>query len=355
MKLRILIFFILNLYLANKIEAQNDKSNEFQIYSELYSSKSIHNLSKPNYLCSYNLNNQPSINILMMKLSSNNDFQMKNSLVRYNLGLIIGDYANENLSSESRSLQNIYESNIGIKFSKNMILDAGIFASHIGFESAIGKENWTCTRSILADNTPYYEAGYRLNFISNNKKWKGNLNFINGWQKMTASIKDQTSWGHQIQYTIENKITLNSSSYFGQSPKVQNNVRYFHNFYIQYQPNQKIGIIAGIDNGIENEKNSRLDLSKNYISPILICRYTLNKNSSLCGRFEYFKDQNLILQNTLLKEAKGYSVNYDYNLKKSSLLRLEARYLVHKESENLNANDLKNLFFSVVFCTKINQ
>jgi len=335
--------------------AQDVKESEFFIYSELYNSKSIHNLEKPSYLCSYDQNNYPSTNIILLKWSSNNNSKYNNSKLRYNIGLMIGDYVNSNLKSERRTLQNIYETNVGVKLSKNMILDFGIFNSHIGFESAIGQESWTCTRSILADNTPYYEAGYKLSYESDNKKWKGNLNFLNGWQKMTANTNDQKSWGHQIQYFPNKKTTVNSSSYFGQSPTVQNKSRYFHNFYTQYQLNDKIGFIVGIDNGCEFDKTESLKNAKYYFSPIVITKYTINSKSSFTGRFEYFKDNYMILNNTYLKEVNGYSINYDYQIQKSSTLRLEARILQHKESQKIDQKDKKNIFFSIVFCTKINQ
>jgi hypothetical protein len=41
--------------------------------------------------------------------------------------------------------------------------------SHIGFESAIGKDCATLTRSILADNSPYYEAGVKIDITSKTK------------------------------------------------------------------------------------------------------------------------------------------------------------------------------------------
>ena len=34
--------------------------------------------------------------------------------------------------------------------------------------------------------------------------------------------------------------------------------------------------------------------------------------------YKYFKDNNMILNNTYLKEVKGYSINYDYQIKTSS-------------------------------------
>ena len=63
-------------------------------------------------------------------------------------------------------------------------ITAGIFTSHIGFESAVSKDCWTLTRSILADNSPYYESGARLTYTSNNNKWLISALALNGWQRI---------------------------------------------------------------------------------------------------------------------------------------------------------------------------
>ena len=70
---------------------------------------------KPSIWCS-NENNYPSSNIILLKWSSNNNFQNKKSYLKYNIGLMIGDYVNSNLKNEARTLQNIYETNVGIKY-----------------------------------------------------------------------------------------------------------------------------------------------------------------------------------------------------------------------------------------------
>ena len=86
--------------------------------------------------------------------------------VRANLAVMTGTYANANLAAEPGVLRGIFEANAGAKISKkkNVWVDAGIFASHIGFESAIGKDCWNLTRGILADNSPYYELLLKVIF-----------------------------------------------------------------------------------------------------------------------------------------------------------------------------------------------
>ncbi|WP_133272779.1 outer membrane beta-barrel protein [Hymenobacter radiodurans] len=43
-------------------------------------------------------------------------------------------------------------------------MDTGIFTSHLGFELALSKDNWTLSRSLMAKNSPYYEAGVRITY-----------------------------------------------------------------------------------------------------------------------------------------------------------------------------------------------
>jgi hypothetical protein len=59
-----------------------------------------------------------------------------------------------------------------MKLSKkqNLWLDAGIMPSHIGFESAVSADCWTLTRSLLAENSPYYETGIKLGYVSKDEK-----------------------------------------------------------------------------------------------------------------------------------------------------------------------------------------
>jgi hypothetical protein len=121
--------------------------------------------------------------------------------VRANFALMTGSYANANLAAEPEVLKNIFEANAGVKISskKNVWIDAGIFASHIGFESAIGRDCWTLTRSMLADNSPYYESGVKFSYTSDNGEWFVSGLFLNGWQRIQRVEANNTpAVGHQL-------------------------------------------------------------------------------------------------------------------------------------------------------------
>ncbi len=163
--------------------------------------------------------------------------------VRGHIALMIGTYSQYNLANEQELIRNIYEGNVGFKLSQkhNLWLDAGIFSSHIGFESAISKDCWTLTRSLLADNTPYYEAGMKFSYTSPNEKWVFKGLLLNGWQRIKRlEHNSMPSWGTQLQFLPNKKITLNSSTYLGnEGTDTLKKMRFFHNFYGIFEFSEK--------------------------------------------------------------------------------------------------------------------
>ena len=172
--------------------AQKDSLNPWKntAYGELYYSFDFaepQNNEKPNFIYNHKRHNEVNLNLAFIKASYNT------SNIRVNAALMTGNYAQYNLSSEPTWAQFIYEANLGVKLSKtkNIWFDAGIMPSHIGFESAISADCWTLTRSILAENSPYYETGIKLNYGSKNEKFNFNFLVLNGWQKIQKPIAIQ--------------------------------------------------------------------------------------------------------------------------------------------------------------------
>lgn len=115
---------------------------------------------RPGFIYNHNRHNEVNLNLGYLKASYNG----KNS--RVNLAAAAGTYMNANYSAEPGVLKNIQEANAGLRVSKkqNIWLDAGILPSHIGFESAVSKDCPTLTRSLLAENSPYFETGAKLTY-----------------------------------------------------------------------------------------------------------------------------------------------------------------------------------------------
>jgi hypothetical protein len=251
--------------------------------------------------------------------------------VRGKLALMTGTYANANLAAEPGVLKNIFEANAGVKISKNKNLwvDAGIFASHIGFESAIGANCWNMTRSILAENSPYYLAGAKVSYTSDNEQWFLSGLVLNGWQRIQRVPGNQLpSFGHQLTWTPNDKVTLNSSSFVGtDTPDSTRQMRYFHNFNGQFQFNPKFGLIAGFDIGAQQTSKGSSDYDGWY-SPVLIAQYMPTDKLAFSARAEYYTDEGGVIISTGTPngfQTFGYSLNMDIRVVENVLWRLEAR------------------------------
>lgn len=298
--------------------------------------------NRPGFIYSHSRHNEFNLNIGFLKGSYNND------KVRANLALAAGTYMNANYAAETGVLKNVFEANAGIKISKkkNLWIDAGIFASHIGFESAVSKDCWTLTRSILADNSPYFESGAKLTYTSNNKKWIVSGLLLNGWQRIKrVDGNSLMSYGTQLQYKPNTNTTFNYSTFIGtDKPDSLRQWRYFHNLYGIFNVTNKFGIIAGFDIGSEQKAKGSSDFNTWY-SPVLILKYALNSNWAIAARGEYYSDKNGVIiasGTTNGFQTAGYSLNIDYAPTSNALIRLEARSLNSKDDIFSKGNGVSN-------------
>lgn len=331
--LSFLIIFTQITFLAN---AQADSSRSVVLSAYLdtfygYDFANPTNHQRPAFMYSHNRHNEVNLNLGFVKVA----YQQSKS--RANLALMAGTYANANLAAETGVLKNILEANVGFKVSrnKNLWLDAGIFGSHIGFESAISKDCWTLTRSILAENSPYYESGVKLSYNSDNEKWFLSALVLNGWQRIQRLEGNNTpALGHQVTFKPTTKITLNSSSFVGtDTPDSVKLMRYFHNFYGIFKVSNTFGLTFGFDVGFQQKTPK----SKNYnvwYSPVLIARYAPNKKLSFAARNEFYSDKNQVIIGTNSRngfQTIGNSLNVDYLITDNLLWRIEYRNLNSKE------------------------
>lgn len=287
--------------------------------------------TRPRFIYSYNRHNEVNLNIGFIRGSYNEDN------VRANLAVMSGTYANANLAVEPGVLKNIYEANAGVKilYSKNLWVDAGIFGSHIGFESAIGKDCWNLTRSILADNTPYYEAGAKISYTTDNRKWFVLGMVLNGWQRIQrVEGNSLPSFGTQITFKPSASITFNSSSFIGtDKPDSARQMRYFHNFYGIFQVSEKVGLTLGFDYGVE-EQSPQTSSTNSWMSPVIIARFSLSEKAALAIRGEYYEDKNGVIISTGSPngfKTTGFSANFDYLVLPNAMWRIEIRNFASKD------------------------
>ncbi|HEY8929324.1 MAG TPA: porin [Mucilaginibacter sp.] len=336
---------LLALGITISLKAQDSiKNSKLTIsgYAEIYYGHDFNNPqdhNRPAFVYSFNRTNEVTLNLGFIKAAYANDN------VRANVALMAGTYANANLAAEPGVFKNIYEANAGIKLSKkaDLWLDAGIFSSHIGFESAIGKDCWTLTRSLMADNTPFYESGAKVTYNTADGKFSATGLFLNGWQRIRRQDgNNNPAGGVQLTWKPTANLTLNYSNYLGTEGADSVSVKRFYNdIYAIITITRKLGITAGLDYGTQ-QKVHGVSGSANIVLPVLIARYQLAKQWAVVGRYEYYKDKDGIFiaaPNPEGFSTSGYSLNVDYSPFPNTLIRLEGKTYSSKDEVFVKADN----------------
>lgn len=127
-------------------------------------------------------------------------------------------------------------------------------------------------------------------------------------------------------------------------------MRYFHNFYGQFQLTEKFGFIVGFDIGAQQtaKGSSAYDI---WYSPVLIAKYAPSEKLAFAARAEYYSDEGEVIISTGTPngfQTFGYSVNMDVRVLENVLWRLEARtFNSQKDNIFLDRNQIavRNNYF----------
>src|SRR6056297_1471127 len=273
------------------------------------------------FLFNHNRNREFQINLAMLKVAATSDYY------RAVVHLQTGTYAFDNYAAEPILYQTLYEAYAGIALNKRQTswLDFGIFESHIGYESAISIRNYTLTRSLMAENSPYYLTGARLTYKPN-KQWLFRIILCNGWQRIQRP--DEQRWpalGTQVNYKWSNFYTLNWSTYIGSEfPLGDSRHRIFNSFYLQGDLPSQWGWILAVDFGYQEVLSN--DNWEHWYAASALISYPLAENWKMAMRAERFRDLSAFVIGPDFSAWAG-SVNIDYSPVSQVAFRSELKFL----------------------------
>lgn len=292
---------------------------------------------KQPYFYNYNRHNRVAVNQGLVRLA------VQHQKYRAHFAIQSGSYSTDNYVSEPGLIKHIFEAYAGISVNRmnTLWVDAGIFASHIGFESVNSFDNWTLTRSLLADNSPYYLSGLKLTYKPGDK-WTFLGLVSNGWQHIkNPNGKISPALGTQVTFSPSPKALINWSTFLGtDDPDTLRRIRYFNNFYTQLQLTKRLGLIVGFDAGMQQRSKGTSSYDVWY-SPVAIARYRLEEKWLVGFRAEYYQDKTGIIIRTDTPQGfatSGLSLNVDYQPFKNMLCRIEGRLLDSQERVFNNKN-----------------
>ncbi|MFN3968738.1 porin [Flavobacterium sp.] len=340
--------FIIILFMGFTAFAQESKALKlsFSGYLETYYA---YDFNRPDtqarlpFMYNYNRHNEFNLNIglLRAKVEYDNAYAA--------IALHSGTYVEDNYANETTKI--ISEAYVGLYLdkAKKSTVDLGILPSYIGFETATSASNLTLTRSLLAENSPYFMTGVKYTYKPNDR-WQFSGLVTNGWQRISKTDKNVApALGSQVVFKPSDKSMFNWSTFVGK--ELYNNqwgMRYFSNLYWDQKWNSKWRTILGFDSGIQTDK-SNSDKQLYWMSPVLVAQYTLAPKWQTAFRAEYYQDKDhvMITANDEFKTF-GTSLNMDYLINDKVKFRTELKYLNSQEKIFANDTSLVNNNFCII-------
>lgn len=275
------------------------------------------------YFVSMSRHNEVAINLAFV------DVKYSSQRLRARVVPGFGTYVNANYSSEPGSLINLIEANVGVKLFKHkgIWIDAGVLGSPYTNESALSKDHLAYTRSLAAENVPYYLSGAKAT-LPISSKVTAYLYFLNGWQQIIDQNSNK-SFGSQLEVRPNNNLLISWNTYIGKERTAKDSVegtRFFSDAYFIYKK-EKLSMTGCVYYGIQEH----FENNYNWMQANIITRYNFTPVVSSTVRFEYFKDKNAVLIVPIVSgadfETLGASVGVDFLIENNVLFRTEARQL----------------------------
>jgi hypothetical protein len=283
---------------------------------------------RPDFLYNHSRSEEFALNLALVQANhGDSTYQIKG-------GFMVGNYASRNLSAEPAGFRSIYAAAVSIRLQAkhDIWLESGVFPSHIGFESAIGMDNPNLTRSLIAENSPYYESGVKMTGLSVSKKWKYLLALLNGWQRIAVpSGYFLPAIGGQITYQPNAKWIVNYSNFVGDQDGSRDvELRHFHNFYLVYRTIKELQLTWCGDIGFQPDLQVDERPISHWYGWAFMAQLPLCDRMNINGRIEQYVDDHELVVNNPYSNAfhlKGYSVGFDYRFGKGFCLRSEFKRL----------------------------
>lgn len=129
--------------------------------------------------------------------------------------------------------QYIQEATVGYHIAPTLWVDGGVFFAHTGFEGWISRDNLAYTRSLIAEFSPYYEAGVKLTWTPS-PAFTAQFLILNGWQNI-SNYNTPPAGGIRVDYVASPLLTLSYDNFFGDvaADGVPAQYRLYHDFIAQ--------------------------------------------------------------------------------------------------------------------------
>jgi hypothetical protein len=218
--------------------------------------------------------------------------------------------------------RNIYQASVSynVPVGRGLLLEAGTYPSHVGFEGFFSKDNWLYTRSWLGEFSPYYQTGLKAAYGFNDR-WSGQVHILNGWQIIGDNNNAKTI-GTQVAYN-GGRLSASFNTLAGpELPNDDTHMRLFGDLVATYKVTPKLTFAGSADRGRQDLPGGS---AANWFGIAAYGHYEFNAQHALSGRVETFRDPDNGISGyaQTLREA---TLNYQYNAAPGLILKFGARH-----------------------------
>ena len=204
---------------------------------------------------------------------------------------------------------------------RGLLLEAGVYPSHIGMESFQTHLNWNYTRSWLGELSPYYQAGLKLAYPFSDR-WSAQLHLLNGWQ-MIGDVNRGKSVGGQLAYTAE-RFSISFNGIVG--PELADNdddIRALGDVVATWKTTKSLSLGVSADAAREGRPAGN---DVNWKGVGLYARFAPpDSRTAFALRTEYYDDEDGAISG-IAQTLKELTLTLEHRPVPQLILRLEGRY-----------------------------
>lgn len=193
--------------------------------------------------------------------------------------------------------QYLQEATVGYRLHPTLWVDGGIFFAHTGYEGWISRDNLTYSRSLIADFSPYYEAGVKFTWTPS-PSVTAQLNVVNGWQTI-SNYNTPPAVGVRVDWVATPALTVSYDNFVGNSAPGQ--IRAYHEVIAQYNPSARWQLAVAADLGTQSRSTPTGGTAVWY-GASAIAKYHVSSVVAIVGRLENFDDPDRAIVVTTLPD-----------------------------------------------------
>ena len=222
----------------------------------------------------------------------------------------------------------IQEAFVGYQLVPALWIDGGVFFSPFGSESWISRDNWTYTRSLIAENSPYYEAGVKATWQVA-PALSAQLHVINGWQNISETNSDK-ALGLRIDFAPSSRVALAYDGFLGNEmpDTLPRRTRLWQEGVVTLVLSDAWQLRGTFDHGTQQRADGNGHASWNGYATVARCQ--ASPHLALAVRAEGYSDPEQVIVSTghpYGLRVTGWSLNADVIPQPRMLWRAEARWL----------------------------